>query len=162
MTATSPGSLGKARHITGEERDKIRTELREGYLAGATIRDLVEQTGRSFGFVRRLLCESGVVLRGRGGDRTQRRSGGGLHNTDLFDWLALRRADTGYVSMVAGSYFDSGRRTACYLPVSFARLIEAGLLELAEQHPGRARVMVTALGRIRFDELNRRAVVRSE
>ncbi|MFN2497367.1 MAG: helix-turn-helix domain-containing protein [Pseudonocardiaceae bacterium] len=55
MEATKPGPLGKARHITGQERDQIRAELREGYLAGASVRDLAEQTGRSFGFVRRLL-----------------------------------------------------------------------------------------------------------
>ena len=137
MGTTSPGPLGKARHITGEEREKIRAELREGYLAGASIRDLVERTGRSFGFVRRLLCEAGVVLRGRGGDQTRQQSGDGLHKTDLFDWLALRRADAGSVSKVGPCYFDNGRKVACYLPAAFARLVKTGLLERVEQDPGR-------------------------
>ncbi|MGH3813917.1 MAG: helix-turn-helix domain-containing protein [Pseudonocardiaceae bacterium] len=110
MGTTRPGPLGKARQITGRERDKIRAELREGYLAGATIRDLVEQTGRSFGFVRTLLGEAGVVLRERGGNQTQRHSGDGLHNTDLFDWLALRRADAGSVSAVGRCFSTTGER----------------------------------------------------
>ncbi len=166
MEATRPGPLGTARHITGPERDKIRAELREGYLAGASIRELVEQTGRSFGFVHRLLHEADVVRRGRGGDQTQRQPSADrpapLHNTDLFEWIALRRADTGSVSMAGRCYVDSGRPAPCYLPTTFDRLIEAGLLELVEQHPGRARVVLTALGRTRFDELNRRVAVRIE
>ncbi len=154
MEATRPGPLGKARQITGRERDKIRAELREGYLAGATIRDLVEQTGRSFGFVRTLLCEAGVVPRGRGGDRTRRRCGEGLHNTDLFDWIALRRADTGSVSIVGRSYFDNGRKAPCYLPAAFARLVEAGFLELVEHHPAghRAAGCSGAVRRFHLDE----------
>lgn len=157
MGTTRPGSLGTARHITGPERDKIRAELREGYLAGATIQDLAKQIGRSSRFVSTLLCEAGVVLPGRGSDRTQR---DGLHNTDLFDWLALRRADTGSVSKVGRCYLDHGRRAPCYLPAALDRLVEDGLLELVEQYPGRARVVLTALGRTRFDQLNRRAAVR--
>ena len=156
----SLGVLGKARHITGRERDTIRAELREGYLAGASIRDLVAQTGRSFGFVHRLLLEAGVVLRGRGGDQTQRHCGEGLHNTDLFDWLALRRAATGRVSITGQCYLDNGRKAPCYLPAAFDRLIETGLLQRAEQHPAQARIVLTALGRARFDELNRRAADR--
>lgn len=60
-------SLGKGRRVTGTERDKLATELRKKYEGGASIRTLAEQTGRSYGFVHRMLSESGASLRGRGG-----------------------------------------------------------------------------------------------
>ena len=34
---------------------------------GSSIRDLASETGRSYGFVHRMLSEAGVTLRGRGG-----------------------------------------------------------------------------------------------
>ncbi|MEE1789384.1 helix-turn-helix domain-containing protein, partial [Streptomyces sp. BE308] len=37
------------------------------YDSGASIRALAEETGRSYGFVHRMLSESGGTLRGRGG-----------------------------------------------------------------------------------------------
>lgn len=154
MATTSSRSLGRARHITGRERDTIRDELREGYLAGASIRDLVAQTGRSFGFVHRLLREAGVILRGRGGDQTRHQRRSGLRHRDLFDWMALRRAVTGAVSLAGRCYLDHGRQTPCYLPAAFDRLIEAGLLQCTELRPGQVRVVITALGRVRFDQLS--------
>lgn len=42
-------------------------ELQEVYEAGMSIRALAEWTGRSYGFVHRLLGEAGVRLRARGG-----------------------------------------------------------------------------------------------
>ncbi|HET7899781.1 MAG TPA: helix-turn-helix domain-containing protein [Candidatus Nanopelagicales bacterium] len=59
--------LGKGRRVSGNERDKLAVDLKKKYTAGASIRDLAEQTGRSYGFVHRVLSESGVALRGRGG-----------------------------------------------------------------------------------------------
>ena len=59
--------LGKGRRVSGSERDKLAADLTRKYTAGASIRDLAESTGRSYGFVHRLLSESGVALRGRGG-----------------------------------------------------------------------------------------------
>lgn len=59
--------LGKGRRVTGSERDKLGADLKKKYTAGASIRDLAEATGRSYGFVHRVLSESGVALRGRGG-----------------------------------------------------------------------------------------------
>jgi hypothetical protein len=38
------------------------------YDNGASIRQLAEDTGRSYGFVHRLLAEADVTLRGRGGN----------------------------------------------------------------------------------------------
>jgi predicted transcriptional regulator len=59
--------LGKGRRVQGGERDKLTNDLKKKYVAGASIRELAEATGRSYGFVHRLLSESGVTLRGRGG-----------------------------------------------------------------------------------------------
>ncbi|MFE3293890.1 helix-turn-helix domain-containing protein [Rhodococcus sp. NPDC059234] len=67
-------SVRKGTRVTGGERDVMQTELRDRYLSGASIRTLAESTGRSYGFVRTLLTESGVVLRGRGGPNRRRRS----------------------------------------------------------------------------------------
>jgi hypothetical protein len=62
-----PTELKKGTRITGSERDKLAAELRKKYDAGQSIRALAESSGRSYGFVHRILTESGVELRGRGG-----------------------------------------------------------------------------------------------
>jgi hypothetical protein len=59
--------LGKGRRVSGGERDKLTADLTKRYTAGASIRDLAEDTGRSYGFVHRILSEAQVPLRGRGG-----------------------------------------------------------------------------------------------
>jgi Helix-turn-helix domain len=59
--------LKKGIRITGTARDKLAADLKKKYEKGASIRALAEATGRSYGFVHRVLSESGVTLRGRGG-----------------------------------------------------------------------------------------------
>ncbi len=59
--------IAKGQRITGPDRDVLGTTLSKKYLAGASIRDLASETGRSYGFVHRILVDSGVKLRGRGG-----------------------------------------------------------------------------------------------
>lgn len=59
--------LSKGRRVTGGERDKLTADLRKKYESGMSIRALAESTGRSYGFVHRILTESGATLRGRGG-----------------------------------------------------------------------------------------------
>lgn len=59
--------LGKGKRITGDARDTLADELRKRYDDGESIRLLAASTGRSYGFVHRLLSESGATLRGRGG-----------------------------------------------------------------------------------------------
>jgi len=68
--------LGKGRRITGQERPTLGAQLARHYETGASIRALAEVPGRSYGFVHRLLSESGVSLRSRGGGRpgVQRRA----------------------------------------------------------------------------------------
>ena len=59
--------LSKGRRITGSDRDKLASDLRKKYDSGKSIRELAASTGRSYGFVHRILSESGATLRGRGG-----------------------------------------------------------------------------------------------
>ena len=59
--------LKKGARITGGDRNKLAADLKRRYTAGASIRDLASETGRSYGFVHRMLSEAGVTLRGRGG-----------------------------------------------------------------------------------------------
>ena len=59
--------LSKGRRITGNDRDKLAVDLQKKYDAGKSIRELAASTGRSYGFVHRILSESGTTLRGRGG-----------------------------------------------------------------------------------------------
>jgi predicted transcriptional regulator len=59
--------LKKGSRVTGGERDKLAAELKKKYEQGQSIRLLAESSGRSYGFVHRILSESGATLRGRGG-----------------------------------------------------------------------------------------------
>lgn len=65
--STNKLGVKKGARITGATRRKLADELKQKYEKGATIRVLAESTGRSYGFVHRVLSESGVQLRGRGG-----------------------------------------------------------------------------------------------
>ena len=60
-------TLRKGTRVTGEDRSKLATDMAQRYDAGESIRSLATSTGRSYGFVHRLLTETGVRLRGRGG-----------------------------------------------------------------------------------------------
>ncbi len=73
--------VGKARaaRVTGEQRAELARSLETKYRAGASIRELSAMTGRSYGFIHRMLTDSGVPLRGRGGatrDRAARLAAG--------------------------------------------------------------------------------------
>lgn len=57
----------KSVRVTGKDRVGLAKQLRAGYEKGASIRALAETSGKSYGFVHRLLTESGVSLRARGG-----------------------------------------------------------------------------------------------
>ena len=59
--------LKKGARITGGDRNKLAADLKRRYAGGSSIRDLASETGRSYGFVHRMLSEAGVTLRGRGG-----------------------------------------------------------------------------------------------
>ena len=53
--------------VTGTDRSKLAADLSTRYGAGESIRSLATSTGRSYGFIHRILTETGVALRGRGG-----------------------------------------------------------------------------------------------
>ncbi len=59
--------LKKGARITGSERSKLANDLKKQYEKGRSIRELADTYGRSYGFVHRVLSESEVTLRGRGG-----------------------------------------------------------------------------------------------
>ena len=60
-------TLRKGTRVTGEDRNRLATDLKSRYDAGESIRSLATSTGRSYGFIHRILTEAGVALRGRGG-----------------------------------------------------------------------------------------------
>ena len=60
-------ALKKGARIVGAQRDKLAVDLKKAYDKGKSIRELADAHGRSYGFVHRVLSESGVQLRGRGG-----------------------------------------------------------------------------------------------
>ncbi|MGI8310324.1 helix-turn-helix domain-containing protein [Saccharopolyspora hattusasensis] len=49
--------------LTGPEREKLAVDLKREYDAGASIRQLVEASGRPYGAVHFLLAEVGVEFR---------------------------------------------------------------------------------------------------
>lgn len=66
--------LKKGSRITGDDRSRLASDLRRRYDQGASIRELANDTNRSYGFVHRILSESGATLRGRGGATRARKS----------------------------------------------------------------------------------------
>lgn len=59
--------LKKGSRVTGGDRERLAADLKRKYESGQSIRLLAEASGRSYGFVHRILSESGASLRGRGG-----------------------------------------------------------------------------------------------
>ena len=60
-------NLRRGARVTGPDRSKLATSLAGRYEAGESIRSLASPTGRSYGFIHRILTEMGVTLRSRGG-----------------------------------------------------------------------------------------------
>ena len=70
MRAIQPTTAG--RRIVGQERISWTTDYLRRYGAGESIREIARDTGRSYGFVHRILSEGGAELRGRGGARRRK------------------------------------------------------------------------------------------
>jgi len=68
LVSAASAHRSKGRRIVGDDRAELARLLRQRYESGVSIRDLAYQTGRSYGFVHRVLEESGTAMRGRGGD----------------------------------------------------------------------------------------------
>jgi helix-turn-helix protein len=60
------------KRIVGAERATVTKDCLRRYGAGDSIRMIARETGRSYGFVYRVLVEGGAVLRQRGGPRRRR------------------------------------------------------------------------------------------
>lgn len=65
MTARIPREQQRRVRRRGEEREKLRASLAEGYDGGLSIRKLAGPAGLSYGLTRTLLLEAGVELRTR-------------------------------------------------------------------------------------------------
>ncbi|GAA3597951.1 helix-turn-helix domain-containing protein [Streptomyces osmaniensis] len=63
MTRKSPAR----RLVSGPERNRVAAELKARYEAGASIRALAKEAGRSYSGVHHLLADAGVAFRSRGG-----------------------------------------------------------------------------------------------
>jgi hypothetical protein len=61
----------KGSRVTGAKRDQQATDLKKRYDGGESIRSLAESTGRSYGFIHRILSDSGTAMRNRGGRTAQ-------------------------------------------------------------------------------------------
>ena len=65
-TSTDAKPIKKGANITGAERAELAAKIVKKYTDGASVRAIAEETGRSFGFVHRLLAEHEVPMRSRG------------------------------------------------------------------------------------------------
>lgn len=63
---TAPTLTPHAR-ITGKARTTLIKEVAKQYRGGMSIRELAETHGRSYGSIHKMLTESGVKMRTRGG-----------------------------------------------------------------------------------------------
>ena len=66
--------LKKGSRVTGGDRDSLSEQLKSKYEGGQSIRALAAESGRSYGFVHRILSEAGASLRGRGGATRKKRT----------------------------------------------------------------------------------------
>jgi hypothetical protein len=76
-------TLKKGTRVIGVDRSRLGTQLGKRYDSGESIRSLAASTGRSYGFVHRLLTESGVELRRRGGATKSRSTRTGNRGTKV-------------------------------------------------------------------------------
>lgn len=60
-------TIRRYEHVAGARRDELRSRAVKQYKAGATVRQIAKDLGRSYGFVHKLLLETpGVEFRSRG------------------------------------------------------------------------------------------------
>jgi hypothetical protein len=76
VTSTEEGpvtDIKKGARLTGDDRTRMAERVTAQYNEGRSIREIAQDTGRSYGFVHRVLSESEVALRGRGGPTRRKR-----------------------------------------------------------------------------------------
>jgi hypothetical protein len=62
-------AVRRSARVTGAARVELAAQVRADYERGASIRSIVAARGYSYALTRQLLVESGVALRGRGGNQ---------------------------------------------------------------------------------------------
>ncbi len=67
-------SLQRYTKITGAQREQVTKLIKQRYDRGRSIRQIAASIGRSYGFVHRVLTESGTPLRRRGGATRTRKA----------------------------------------------------------------------------------------
>ncbi|HKG49832.1 MAG TPA: helix-turn-helix domain-containing protein [Actinomycetales bacterium] len=65
--------IKKGARLIGDDRTRMAERVTAQYNEGRSIREIAQETGRSYGFVHRVLSESEVALRGRGGPTRRKR-----------------------------------------------------------------------------------------
>jgi hypothetical protein len=76
--------MRKGNRAAGVDRSRLAAELKKRYEEGESIRSLAAATGRSYGFVHRILSETGVSLRGRGGATRGKFRRRGIETSEAF------------------------------------------------------------------------------
>jgi hypothetical protein len=64
----------KYAQVRGEERRRVADDFAARYQRGESIRTLAASSNRSYGFVHRILSQSGVTFRARGGANSKPRN----------------------------------------------------------------------------------------
>ena len=98
--------------VLGPAREALKMELAARYAAGASLRQLCAETGRSFGGVRYLLAEAGVQLRPRtriDGQERERFIALAVHRYEAGESIRSIAVSTGY-SYTAIRDMLAGRR----------------------------------------------------
>jgi predicted transcriptional regulator len=70
-TETAEGMIPKGKRLTGDARKKFAAQVVKKYDAGASIRAICDETGRSYGSIHRIVTEAQtagrLIVRSRGG-----------------------------------------------------------------------------------------------
>ncbi|GAA2629341.1 helix-turn-helix domain-containing protein [Actinomadura fulvescens] len=79
----STNQLPPRRRIKGEDRRSAASAFVSRYESGLSVRALASESGRSYGFVYKLLQENGAAMRGRGGPNHRGRGAADYDDPEL-------------------------------------------------------------------------------
>lgn len=68
--------IKKWARVTGTDRERMKRAAKASYEKGHSVRQIAEETGRSYGAIHRLLLDAGVTFRPRGNHRRATTLGG--------------------------------------------------------------------------------------
>ncbi|WP_313905963.1 helix-turn-helix domain-containing protein [Streptomyces malaysiensis] len=64
--------VARGYRVRGQVREKAKADIVREYKEGKSIRDLATESGRSYGFIHKILDEARVKFRKRGGNTRKR------------------------------------------------------------------------------------------